>query len=122
MTQQNRNKECNLHRIPGHTFAGIQHWVECGQPCGGFLDAVICGDLYRAISRADGSNLPKLQDIVAHFFCCVPTGAYGSKQARDRWAAHRGMQGLRDERWREAEQMVAAESIARACRADKGGW
>jgi hypothetical protein len=64
----------------------VVHRVETG----GFLYAVLCGDLYGAVNRADLQNRARLSDIVWLIYNEVPSSAFGSPEKVNQWLAHRG--------------------------------
>lgn len=53
--------------IPENTKDGIRRYVEHRCPPGSFLSALICGDLYTAIRRADASNQKNIV-LIARWF------------------------------------------------------
>ena len=71
----------NWGGIPVYMREGIVGYLLDGQPPGGFLNAVIEGDLFEAISRADGTNAHRLKDYVSFFFMHAPRGSYGYRGA-----------------------------------------
>jgi len=67
----------NWGGIPLYMREPIVGYLLDGQPPGGFLRAVIDGDLFEAVSRADGTNIHHLKDYVSFFYQHTPRGSYG---------------------------------------------
>jgi|SanBayMetagenome_1026888.scaffolds.fasta_scaffold85066_2 hypothetical protein len=59
--------ENEYQNIPELTKGGITRYVENHLPPGSFLSAVICGDLYTAVRRADPEN-QKAIVLIARWF------------------------------------------------------
>lgn len=71
--------------VPAHLHEGIRRWVDDGIVPGGFLQAVICNDLYIATSVSGYSSESKLPEIVRFFVWCVPAACWGSPDALKSW-------------------------------------
>jgi hypothetical protein len=67
------------HNVPQHTQDALRRFVEHGYMPGGFLTAVLCGDLFRAASSADSFNRAALFDIAAWVLNYLPMGIYGDE-------------------------------------------
>lgn len=78
-----RNELSNL--VPEHTMGALERYIFNGLEPGGFLTAVIEGDLYDAIARADHYNQKALADIVKYIYNYCPAGSFGSKRAFGEW-------------------------------------
>lgn len=59
--------EDEYQRIPELTKEGIKRYVEHRCIPGGFLSALICGDLYAAVRRADADNQRNIV-LIARWF------------------------------------------------------
>lgn len=64
--------------IPEHTKMALRMYVEEGYMPGGFLTAVLCNDLFRAVDHADSENAAALVQIVKFIYNRVPSNAWGS--------------------------------------------
>jgi len=67
----------NWGGIPLYMREPIVGYLLEGQPLGGFLTAVIDGDLFGAVSRADGTNIHLLREYGRFFLMHTPRGSYG---------------------------------------------
>ena len=80
---------------PSQMSAGVERYIEQGCDPGGFLFALICGDLYEAIARADTGNL---YAIVAWWYWVrdeAPNACYGSRAKVETWIREGGLVGRR---------------------------
>ena len=79
--------------------AGLQNYFYYGADPGGFLNAVLCGDLYGAASKADVTN----RELIGHYARFIgtwfPLGAYGSPEKVLKWRSSRCFGNVR---WPEA--------------------
>jgi hypothetical protein len=75
----------NDYRIPEHTQTALSDYIERGIPVGGFLHAVLSNNLFDAVGKADGQNLPALKDITGWIFTQAPQGSWGSEALVLRW-------------------------------------
>lgn len=64
---------------------GFLRWVMYGMPPGGFLQAVLAGDLVEAALRADARNRHCLPSIVQDLVDEAPGDVWGSPEAFVRW-------------------------------------
>lgn len=69
--------------IPERMHGGIIRWVCFGIRPGNFLSAVVDGDLFEAVGRADDENKEKLADYVAFFYNYAPSGCFRAERAKD---------------------------------------
>lgn len=60
-------------------------YIYCHEPVGSFLMAVICNDLYRAVTSADENNLRNLPAYVHFFYNYAPASCWGSLKLYDYW-------------------------------------
>ena len=76
--------------IPERMMPGITRYVQHGILPGAFLQAVIVGDLFEAVSLADDENLANLPAFTAYFYNEAPRSCYGSRDAMATWNRQRG--------------------------------
>lgn len=79
--------------IPEHMREGIHLYVTKGIEPGGFLYAVLCNDLYEALSRADPINkgcLPTYAEMLRY----IPPECWGNPLRVQAWVKHGGWEGL----------------------------
>ena len=83
--------------IPEPIKEGIAVWVAEGREPGGFLAAVLRGDLVDAVNRADDVNLWVIPQIVTYLQSMddVPSACWGSEEKVEQWAdEHAQRRGL----------------------------
>lgn len=73
--------------IPDHMMESIKDYIEYGVPVDGFLEAVICHDLFEAVARADGMNIRNLPAYVSYFCDEAPGMCHGSHETMLKWIA-----------------------------------
>jgi len=78
--------------IPPHLRAGMERYVLDGVEQGSFLQALFSNDL-EALLRADDTSLPALRQLVYLLNNFVPSPAWGSAKAVERWMAGGGVRG-----------------------------
>jgi hypothetical protein len=66
--------------IPGYMQSGVVWWIVAGIVPGHFLRAVIEGDLYEAVGRADDLNMARLVEYVRFFYNYSPSGCFSRKR------------------------------------------
>lgn len=66
--------------IPEHTRGALERYVEHRIQPGSFLYAVLVGDLYTAVERADSTNQRALVDIAQFIWRKLPGNIYGSAE------------------------------------------
>lgn len=71
----------------------VQH-VEEGQPCGGFMTALLSNDLKEAFGRADLENTAAMKGWVMVMVNLMPIGSHGSHDHVVSWRA--GLAALRE--------------------------
>jgi len=79
--------------LPEHMQEPMQLWVERGIEGGGFLMAVLCNDLMRALGKADSTNIKRLEDYGRFLYNEVPSECFGSRAKVVAWAEKGGMLG-----------------------------
>ncbi len=76
-------------QIPYERFdvlgSGLQRYLEHGCPTGHFLAAVLSGELYEAVGRADLNSQRELVRIVEFVSTWFPNQAYGTREKYDAW-------------------------------------
>lgn len=90
------------NRIPSHTLAGIDRYVNEHIATGGFLDAVLSNKriskLFEALGRADDCNRACLFEICEYIYNYIPAEAWGSPAKVQNWLSTRGQnEGGNDE-------------------------
>lgn len=83
----------NEYFIPKRMMPGIYNYIMHGQLPGAFLCAVIRGDLFEAVGRADEENVKNLLAYCAYFYNEAPSGCYGSNYKMQAWVAKK------EEKW-----------------------
>lgn len=79
------DKDSRYGNIPDRTLEALRRWVEQGTLPGHFLQAVLKGKLYDAVSRADSENREALTDLTTLIRSRAPTGCYGSPEHVEQW-------------------------------------
>ena len=65
----------------------LEHYLMRGFEPGGFTTAVLAGDLFGAVARADHWNKPAIAEIVQAVVHFCPAHAVGSYEAVEAWCA-----------------------------------
>ena len=65
----------------------LEHYLMRGFEPGGFTTAVLAGDLFGAVARADHWNKPAIAEIVQAVVYFCPAYAVGSYEAVQAWCA-----------------------------------
>lgn len=86
-------EQANWSLIPGHMQEGVRNFIEHGVMGGGFLSAVLRGDLGEAAARADDVNRHRLFDYAAFLSQYAPAGCHGSPQNVSEWCKRGGLNG-----------------------------
>lgn len=63
----------------------LQAYAKDRRETGGFLRAMLEGDIYRAILIADISNQQRIYHIAKYISETMPEGSYGSKEKVAKW-------------------------------------
>lgn len=79
--------------LPEHMHGAMRRYLEDGLYPGGFLGAVLSNDLVGAVRGADHINSKRLSDIVQFCMWSIPSTAWGSPQAVEKWIRDRQQQG-----------------------------
>jgi hypothetical protein len=69
--------------IPEHMHHGVVCWVVFGYKPGHFLSALIEGDFYEMINRADDVNRNRFADYARFFYNYSPSGCWGRGALKD---------------------------------------
>lgn len=80
-------------RVPFDIQHALRFYNEEGAGVGHFLMAMLDGDLYEAIARADLKNRALIPDIALYIRETLPKEAYGSKAKVNAWLARFDDQG-----------------------------
>lgn len=75
--------------LPEHMQGAMQRYIDNGIEPGGFLTAVLCNDLMRAIGRADSINRGRIHDYVTWLYNNAPPSCFGSEEKVDAWMIKR---------------------------------
>ncbi len=71
--------------VPSHTLEALdRYWIHGYSP-GSFLSALLCGDIFNAIVRADQWNKAALGHIAYYIAHNAPRGSYGSPELVQDW-------------------------------------
>lgn len=68
----------------------LENYLIRGFPPGGFTTAVLAGDLFMAVSKADHWNRPAIAEIAQAVIQTCPQDALGSYEAVDLWCRDYG--------------------------------
>ncbi len=71
--------------IPPNIQGGLDRYQHHHIKTGGFLAAVLSGDMADARGRADPNSLAALDDIVAYIEYELPSESWGSREKFDAW-------------------------------------
>ncbi len=71
--------------IPERIMSNLLYYVKGEEAPGGFLYAVLCNNLFAAVSRADEEIKPLIPLIVQYIHWEVPGGCHGSPEHVKRW-------------------------------------
>lgn len=89
------DQKANLLQIlPDHMIEGMILYILKGIPPGSFMLAVLAGDLFEALRRADDVNVHALYNYGRFLISSAPIGCYGSEERVSEWIKDGGMQGL----------------------------
>tara|TARA_Y100000310_G_scaffold147661_1_gene146887 strand:- start:217 stop:486 length:270 start_codon:yes stop_codon:yes gene_type:complete len=75
----------NYAELPEGLQGGMQRYVEDGIQAGHFLTAVLSNNLLGAVSRADGTNIKLIPEIVRWIYNEAPSGCWGSAEKVQAW-------------------------------------
>ena len=75
--------------LPTGLQDGMKKYIEQKLRAGGFLTACLENDLVGAFTRADATNLKRLQEIVRWLYNEAPAYCWGSKEKVAKWLGQR---------------------------------
>jgi len=81
--------------VPVHTQEAITGYLIRGFKPGGFLTAMLAGDMHRAVNSADVANRQMMWAIGKFIVTSIPPGAWGSYEAVHEWSTDKN--GIRSE-------------------------
>ena len=79
--------------IPGYMHDGLVFWIVDGTFPGGFLTAVLEGDLHQAVNQGDDINRKNLVAYSIWLFNYAPADCYHSHDRMHRWHEAGGLWG-----------------------------
>jgi len=79
--------------IPEHMRGGARRYIEDGIEPGSFMRAVLENDFVGAINKADRINEFNLKEWAQFVYWEVPSDAWKSREAVDRWIKSGGLKG-----------------------------
>ena len=85
-----------ISKIPSHTLASIERYVNDGCPTGDFLHGMLTNDLAKAMWHADEQNLDAMRYIFMYIYNRIPMTCWGSKEKVAAWYAERREKGPLD--------------------------
>lgn len=71
----------------------IVDYICYGGSCGGFMWALMSGDLYGVVKKADDTNRLQIIQLAEWIHSHAPVGCYGSQIKVQAWVDSRGLQG-----------------------------
>lgn len=77
--------EYSRDHVPEHAQESIENYLMFGYHPGGFMSAMLAGDLFRAASSGDQANGPGMQGIANWIQHSAPHGSWGSYEAVENW-------------------------------------
>jgi len=90
-----QNFPFNYEAIPERMRPGLLRFINDGREPGGFLCAVLEGDLHAACGRADSENLALIAVYSAWLYNKAPAGTWGSESLLKNWVAKGGLNGIK---------------------------
>ena len=75
----------NYAGLPEGLQGGMKRYVEDGIQAGHFLTAVLSNDLLGAVSRADGTNVKLIPEIVRWIYNEAPSNCWGDEERVQEW-------------------------------------
>ena len=72
-------------KVPSHTLEALDRYLYCGDKVGGFLSAVLNGDLFTTFHNADQRNRDALLEIIQYIWNYFPHTAFGSREKVIQW-------------------------------------
>ncbi len=81
-------------QLPPAMLAPLVRYLAYGDPLGGFLTALVSGELFEAACHADGNNNPRLADFAKWIQQSWPQVSYGSGDTVRAWQELGGLEGI----------------------------
>jgi len=109
--------------IPDRIMGALIDWGKEGRPPGGFVTAVLCGDL-KAVSLADAETYTHLRAIIAFVHNQMPHRCHGSAEKMAAWQKEKDEEHLTAEERKERGAARRRELIyGENARGEEGcGW
>lgn len=92
----------------GHAGMSLWHYIERGRDPGGFLTAVLCNDLTKAVSKADDRNVELIPNYVRLLYNHAPADCWGSEREMSDWIGTLRLQS-QTRQWRVTLGQMTAE-------------
>jgi len=83
-TKQDFLAAADKHGV-GHAGKSLWRWIERGTTPGGFLTAVLCNDLTKAVDKADDRNVELIPNYVKLLYNHAPADCWGSEDKVGNW-------------------------------------
>ncbi len=84
--------------IPPGVMSALTLYRDSGVRPGSCTSAILEGDLFESVNRADLETMRALPAIVCWVYNNMPHVSWGSKRKFKEWMEHRGLSGLSDGR------------------------
>ena len=118
----------------GHAGKSLWRWIDKRTDPGGFLTAVLCNDLAKAVSKADDRNVELIPNYVRLLYNHAPMDCWGDDETVDNWRHGLHLRGQTRE-WRveitkvvreyydaEATVLARTEAEARTMASELNDW
>ena len=92
----------------GHAGKSLWRWIDKRTDPGGFLTAVLCNDLSKAVSKADDRNVELIPNYVRLLYNHAPADCWGDDETVDNWRHGLHLRG-QTRQWRVEITKVARE-------------
>ena len=99
----------NLHNLD--LAETLENYLMRGYQPGGFATAVLAGDLFSAVCKADHWNKPAIAEIVTSVLNNCPSSAIGSYEAVEAWCADLDERRSRYVTWKNVQGPLSTEEI-----------
>jgi len=83
-------------KIPLVTFNGLERYVIKGIRPGGYLNAVICNNLFQALGQADQHNRHAIGTLATFINSKCPAACFGNPELVQDWIDQDGLAGITD--------------------------
>lgn len=102
----------------GHAGKSLWRWIDKRTDPGGFLTAVLCNDLTKAVSKADDRNVELIPNYVRLLYNHAPADCWGDDETVDNWRHGLHLRG-QTRQWRveitkEVREIYGAEATVLA--------